>query len=252
MKKFICLLAILMLGACSSDDNNDSEDFGGNIPAEEKFLNSFSTGTGTISLIYNNDKTVKRLMLSFNESEAYIFDFKYTNGNVSQVTGIVGGNSGTIYFQHQNNVITGFRYEGDDLFTQLQYNAQTNAYTFIEDDEEYLIDLTESGDLEKYYSEDEYTAEANCVLLYDEDDDKFGNMTNTNNIHPYIALVFPQMATFMGLFSKKPLNTISVNQATMQCENQYYNDGFLKSTYAAFGQDGQTYTYKYTTIQDTE
>lgn len=241
-----------MLGACSSDDNSDSGDFGGNIPADEKFLEGFTTSSASFTLIYNEDKTVKRLTLSFSGSASYIFDFKYSEGNISYITGIAGGDSGTIYFQHQNDVITGFRYEGNDLFTQLQYNAQTNAYTYIDDNDEYIIDLTEAGDLEKYYSEDDYGGEANCVLLYDDEDNKFGSMANTNNIHPYIAIIFPQMAAFMGLLSKKPLNTISVNQLNMQCENQYYNDGFVKSTYASFDDGGETYTYKYTTMQDIE
>jgi hypothetical protein len=181
---------------------------------------------------------------------AYIFDFKYEGGNISQITGVIGGMSGTMMFEHQNNVITGFKLDDDNVFTPLQYNAQTNAYTYIDDNEEYLIDLTESGDIEKYYTEDNLRSDYNFVFLYNEDDDMYGAMYNTNNIHPYMALLYPQLSSFLALMARKPAEALALSDASLFLENQYYDDGFVKSSFLSFADGAERYNFKYMSLKD--
>lgn len=251
MKRYIFLFVVVVMTACSSDDNKEVVDYGENIPAEEKFLEGFTVTNSTLKFLYNTDKTVKRMTIAANDSSmAYIFDFKYAGGNISQITGIVGGTSGTILFEHQNNIITGYRFENDDQVTPVQYNAQTNAYSFVNDNEDYLIDLTSWGDMEKYYTSDEYTSDYNCVLLYSEDSDKFGTMYNTNNIHPYMVMLFPQLTTILALLSRKPAETLAISDAALFLENQHYNDGFIKSSVLSFEEGTETYNFKYISLKD--
>jgi len=251
MKKlYIIFIVSLILFSCSSDDNNTKADEnGGNIPVDQKLLQSVNPlSSDPMNIIYNQDKTVKRVTLGNGTAGSLIFDFKYENGNIFQVTGISGGESETIYFEHQNSIITSFKRENDDVVVAVTYNPATKTYAYNDDQEEIVLKLTEDGDLEKFTNEQH--ADDNFLNLFVEDDSKFGPMHNANNVSPYLVMAFPGFTIFAAFLTKRPVEVASFNAGTLYFTNEYFSDGFLKKADLFVNNEArQSSVYKYTSLQ---
>lgn len=255
MKKIICMAALIVAGACSSDDDNaKKDDFGGNIPADEKLLERFDFENSSLPLDfkYNEDMTVKR----FSFANYYLFDFKYTGGKITQINAIGQGGSAIIEFSHDaNGKISGFLINGEQQV--VVYDPAANTYLFYEegDDERNTIFLTEYGDVERFKSEYPNTDDKNYLFVYDDDPDKKGPMANTNSIHPYLAMIFPELITYMAFVGHKPVDVVSLYDGVIPCSNSYYNDGFVEKTDYIFSgsESEQTVSsgiYRYTKLED--
>lgn len=239
--RFILLILLsLIVFSCNDDDDGSAVT---PIPEEEKFIETITYSNMNYQFEYNEDKTVKSLIVS----NLILFEYTYENGRMSAITLIANGQAIDYFLEYDaNDKISSFTNNG--VITPVIYNAEENYYKYEkEDGNEFSLYLTENGDVYKTINYDPVQDdEEGTVSIYE--NSKMGVLTNTSNIKVPSVLVLGENIGVFYLFpvSRKPIKTLSISGGVVTFENIYDGQDFIsQSILSVDEEDSDTVKYNY-------
>lgn len=236
----------MLLGiSCSSDDESSTPTPEPPIPIESRYLSKITNENDEeiMSFSYNADKTIKTISRGTMQ-----FRYEYENGNISRIYFTVEG--GTVFtdFEYTNGILSSYTQEGE--VHPVDYEAETNSYSFAEGGYIYQLYFTSNNDIQKILGESgEEEYEVN--LFYEP---QFGSLHNINSFQ--LQTIFASYLSFLYYvqnlnLSNQPLESIIAPTQTFEYVNTYDELNGLTQSEVTTIADGEANTgiYQYVYVE---
>ena len=250
MKTHYLILALFMLLgiSCSSDDETSTPAPEPPIPIESRFLSKITdeNDAEVMSFSYNADKTIKTIEAG---SGAMQFRYEYENGNISRIYFTIEGQTVFTDFEYTNGILSSYTQEGE--IHPVEYDAESNAYSFTLNGYIYQFFFTSNNDIQKIIGELGEEGELEVNLFYEP---QFGSLHNNNSIT--LQTIFASYLNFFFYIqnlnlSSQPLESVISPTQTFNYLNTYDElNGLIQSEITSIA-DGEANTkiYKYVYVE---
>lgn len=145
LKSLTFLFSLLLVIACSNDDNSAKGYFPTNIELTD-YTNSINNKSVTID--YNRNNEISEIILEDNNG-IKTKQYSYTNGKITSVSnsGFLGGPDVRTFVYNASGVLSSIVDETDGSTETylINYDAPSNTYTLIDGTESSSVQLDESG-----------------------------------------------------------------------------------------------------------
>lgn len=146
LKSLTFLFSLLLISACSNDDDNSAKEyFPTNIELTD-YNNSINNKSVTIG--YNRNNEISEIILEDNQG-IKTKQYSYTNGKITSVSnsGFLGGPDVRTFVYNASGILSSIVDETDgstETFL-INYDAPSNTYTLIDGDFSSSVQLDETG-----------------------------------------------------------------------------------------------------------
>lgn len=145
LKSLTFLFSLLLVSACSNDDNSAKGYFPTNIELTD-YTNSINNKSVTID--YNRNNEISEIILEDNNG-IKTKQYSYTNGKITSVSnsGFLGGPDVRTFVYNASGILSSIVDETDGSTETylINYDAPSNTYTLIDETESSSVQLDESG-----------------------------------------------------------------------------------------------------------
>ena len=150
LKSLTFLFSLLLVSACSNDDNSAKGYFPTNIELTD-YTNSINNKSVTID--YNRNNEISEIILEDNNG-IKTKQYSYTNGKITSVSnsGFLGGPDVRTFVYNASGILSSIVDETDGSTETylINYDAPSNTYTLIDGTESSSVQLDESGNPYQY------------------------------------------------------------------------------------------------------
>ncbi len=223
MKKFVLAFVLLpFLGSCTAD--NVSRETPPQL-APAKVARQVDFNNGSFVLGYNADRSLKDAV-----SDIGHYKLTYAGGNISNVTGQMGGEAFNVDFTYsENQKINGITING--VYKEVYYHADKNCYDIVQNpltQAKLRFYINEDGDLKEYQS---FGNQGNFIdgkTYYYEAGQK-GPLYNANRVTIQLAMACPKKALYSCTFAGyRPFKHFAgAHAAPMIMENTFDDEGYV-------------------------
>lgn len=226
MKKLFALLAVVMLVACNSDDDNNGP---------KKYATAFRIGTDDtapwIQLLYDNNNNLTSIVAE-GETE---YSFAYNGNELASITYGGPDEAPNYQFVYENGKLKGYTIGEDTTLNAISYNEQTKKYTVEDENIEIGLngrDLATLGPV---------GGAAVIDLKYD--GSRKGALYNVPTKDFFLLSLFANLYQYAGI---RPLTSVTANSDAYTAENTYDSDGYItQMTLMQGGVEEYTIQYQY-------
>ena len=245
----ILLFVSLFLFSCKKDDDGSVNQ----ISPENQYLSKITKEDGSdyVLINYNPDKTIHQIRQKFEDEIWENIQYEYHNGRIRTLF-LTGEGANSFRFSYDaNGILIAYEDVNNEAEFPIEYNQAENSYEYYAGDDLCKAYVDVFGNIVRFsitpFNQDEEV----YVLAFDTVNR--GSLSNANPValHTLIAtneIFFFEF--FLGInLNSQPLNECQAEEFTINSENTFDANDFLKTATITNSSEQTTETYSYQYIE---